>query len=76
MSSAILHHDLERASAALHYHHEELTDTIRQPMSDWPSPCQQYSSIITYDVRQYQKVKDALLKGRVRAGPFAANLTL
>lgn len=22
MSSAILHHDLERASAALHYHHE------------------------------------------------------
>ena len=51
MSSAILHHDLERASAALHYLREELTDTIRQPMPDWLSPCQQYSSIITYDVR-------------------------
>ena len=54
MSSAILHHGLERASAALHYLHEELTDTIRQSMYDWLSPCQQYSSIITYDVRQYQ----------------------
>ena len=54
MSSGILHHGLERASAALHYYREELTDTIRQPMSDWSSPRQQYSSIITYDVRQYQ----------------------
>ena len=54
MSSGILHHGLERASAALHYLHEELTDTIRQSMSDCLSPCQQYSSIITYDVRQYQ----------------------
>ena len=75
MSSVILPHGLERASAHYIITTKELSYTIRQRTTFGKlSPRRGFPSIIAFDVRQYQYVKQLSL-GRVRTSPFAANLT-
>ena len=75
MSSAILPHGLERASAALHHNHEGTFLHYKAAYHFGKlSPRRGFPSIIAFDVRQFQYVKQ-LSMGRVRTSPFAANLT-